>query len=229
MTIADPRLAKLAKMIALHDDKAATDGERAACRHIGEKIAADIGIKFSREAIERAGAFQHQKRRASSYGFDIDEWLREWMAKTPGQRQAEIREMEERLRQWEERDRKRAEERRVADEERARQKAEIEEAARRVLEEENARKEAEKRAEKAERERYRRVKAGTEPPHWDDIDNDHIEWLDRIDALDLSDDDRVMIGGIRSGVRKQCLGLYGDALARVNALIARAAAMGVRA
>lgn len=106
MTIADPRLARLAKMLALHDDAAATDGERAACRHLGEKIAADLGIEFSREAIEKAGGFEHEKRRASSYDFDVDDWLREWMAMTPEQRRASIRDTEETLRRWEERDKK---------------------------------------------------------------------------------------------------------------------------
>lgn len=219
MTIADPRLARLAKMLALHDDPAATDGERAACRHIGEKIAADLGIEFSREAIERAGGFAHQERRASSYDSEFDDWLREWMTMTPEQRRAKIRETEETLRRWEERDRKREEERRAAEKAR-------EEAVRRHLEEEKARKEEERKAEEAERERLARVKAGIEPPRWDDLDDDHLTWLDRIEALDLSDDDRVMILGLRAGVRNQCLGAYGDTLAKVNALMARSCAAG---
>jgi hypothetical protein len=224
--IADPRLARLAKILALHDDPAATDGERAACRHIGEKIAAGLGIEFSREAIERAGGFEPHKRRASSYDFDVDDWLREWMAMTPEQRRVKIRETEETLRRWEERDRKREEERQAAEEERARQKSERDDAMRRQRDEEKARKEAEKRAEEAERERLRRVKAGVESPQWDDLDDDHLEWLDRIEALDLSDDDGAMLCGIRAGVRNQCLGLYGDTLSRINALMARACVVG---
>ncbi|ATQ66891.1 MULTISPECIES: hypothetical protein [Methylosinus] len=228
MTIADPRLARLAKMLALHDDAAATDGERAACRHLGEKIAADLGIEFSREAIEKAGGFEHEKRRASSYDFDVDDWLREWMAMTPEQRRASIRDTEETLRRWEERDKKREEERRAAEEERARQKAERDEAMRRQREEEKARKEAENRAEEAERERYRRVKAGIEAPQWNDIEDDHLEWLDRIESLDLSDEDRNFIECVRAGVRDQRLGIYGAPLAKMNDLLKRAAAMEAR-
>jgi hypothetical protein len=229
MIAADPRLSKLAKMLALHDDPAATDGERAACRHIGEKIAADLGIEFSRSAIEQAGGFAHQERRASSYDSEFDDWLREWMTMTPEQRRAKIRETEETLRRREERDRKREAERRASDEEHARRKAELDEAMRRGREEEEARREAEKKAEEAERERLRRVKAGLEPPQWDDLDDDHLAWLDRIDSLDLSDDDRAMIGRIRAGVRNQCLGIYGDALVKVNAMMARSCSAGAAA
>jgi hypothetical protein len=236
MSAPDPRLARLAKMLALHDDPAATEGERAACRHLGGKLAADIGIEFSREAIERAGGFEHQKRGASSYDFDVDEWLRQWMAKTQEQREAHIRDIRETIRKWEEdlktwddEHRAREEKLRAAEEERAHQKAERDAAMRRYHEEETARKEAEKQAEKAERERLRRVRAGLAPPQWDDLDDDHLAWLDRIEALELQDDDRRFIEGVRAAVRDQRLGCYGEALARMNRILARAAAMGARA
>jgi ribosome-associated translation inhibitor RaiA len=53
--MSEPRLRnliKLKKLRALHDDHAATDGERVNCRRLGEKIASEVGIKFSRAAID---------------------------------------------------------------------------------------------------------------------------------------------------------------------------------
>jgi hypothetical protein len=47
-------LHKLMRIIALQDDPGASAGERANCRAIGEKIAAEFGVAFDRGAVERA-------------------------------------------------------------------------------------------------------------------------------------------------------------------------------
>lgn len=227
MIQADPRLPKLAKIIALHDDPAATEGERAACRHVGVKLAAELGIEFSADAIERASAGRSASNKA--FQFDVDAWVREWMAMTPAQHRAWMAEADriinELKRSNEERKKEEAERKAKREKEEAEREAELakfREAERLRREAETARRNAEREAELAERERVKRVRAGLEPPQWDDIDDDHLEWLSRIEKLELDEDEGALVSLVRRGVRNGCLGMYGNSMLRMNALLARA-------
>jgi hypothetical protein len=203
----DSRLAKFAKIIALHDDPAATEGQRAACRHVGGKLAAGLGIAFSKEAIQRASGVTTNTN--SEFNFDVDEFVREWMAKRKAaKRDTVVDEFEKMAAAWQENI--------IAEAARARET----EAAYR--EQTKGYRKAQRAAEIAEHERQKRVAAGVEAPRWDDVD-EHFSWLDRIEALDaLDDDDRALIHRVRDGVRDGCMGLYGAALARINELLRQA-------
>lgn len=216
MLAADPRLSKLAKLMALHDDAAATDGERNNCRFLGGKIAAQLGIEFSKTAIAAAGAIAEQS------DFDVDKWVREWTSMTPAQQESTLREIEEILRRSDERLAKREAEREARELEKAKEKAKIDAFEESQRKEKEERKKAEAEAEKEERERVKRVKAGAEPPQWDDLSDNHLAWLDRIGALDITDSERVLISRVRAGVRNDCLGLFGQSLDCMNGLLARA-------
>ncbi|MEK4035809.1 hypothetical protein WOA01_23780 [Methylocystis sp. IM2] len=193
------RLAKLEKILALHEDPAATEGQRQACRHVGGRLAADLGIEFSREAIERASYYHCASSSSCNVDFDIDASMREWMAMSQSQRQREMDEIEKTVAAW-----------RECEVDRARA-CEVESTRR---DEERARKKAQRAAERAERkaesERRKRVIGGEAPPQWDDIDADHLDWLSRIEALCLCDEDIELVRLIRSSVRNGCLGLFGD-------------------
>ncbi len=208
MTGADPRLSKLAKLIALFDDAAATEGERANCLRFGQKIAAELGMEFSRAAIE-AGTLVAKPH--TTFDSDADEWVRQWTAMTPAQREEELRDMEEMLRRSTEQSEKRQAEREAM----AREHDAL-------MERLRVEKEDQKQAKQAERARIKRVKAGQEPPQWDDLNRNHLAWLERIEALELTDDDRALVSRARAGVRDNRLGLFGEQLHYMNRLLARA-------
>lgn len=223
-------LAKLAKIVALHDDPAATEGQRQACRHVGGKLAAELGIAFSKEAVEQALRGSRTSGASEpAYSFNADawarEWARQWMAMAPAEHEAYMGEVDRILKDIERRNeewRKREAEREA---ERTAREAELEklrqyEKARR--EEEKALRREARQAEKAEAARKKQVRAQTETPQWDDLDDDHLNWLSRIEALSVDDADRALIGLIRTGVRAGCLGVYGAGLQRINDLLRRA-------
>lgn len=224
-------LAKLAKIIALHDDPAAMEGQRAACRHVGGKIAAELGIDFSRKAIDEAMRVSRTSDTSGpAYSFDVDEWAsdwaRQWTAMTPAERKAYMEEtdrilkdIERRNEEWRKREAQREAEREA---ERTAREAELEKLRqyeKACREEEKALRREARRAEKAEAARKKRVRTQTEAPQWPDLDDDHLEWLARIEALEISDRDRAMVENIRLGVRNGCLGLYGASLSAMNALL----------
>jgi hypothetical protein len=188
--VVDPRLGKLAKLIALHDDKAATEGERANCRLIGKRLSAEIGIEFSRDAIETARFSVSFGHTSSDYEYAVKEAREEI-------RRANEREAQEYLRKC--RENRSTGARKAAETRKART--------------------AERKTEHA---RQDRIKAGLEAPTWDDLRSDHLEWLDRIAALDLSNDDFGFVKRMRTDVRNGCLGAYGTTSMRINTLIARA-------
>lgn len=212
MTVVDPRLSKLLKIIALYDDPAVSEGERDNCRRFGQKIAAELGIEFSREAIGALGGLVKNK---SAFEFDAGAWAAQWAAQwatmSAAQREAELREIDEMLRRGD----KLSAEREAREAERAREEAARKEAAKYSRQEKLARR-------KSERQRIKRINAGLEPPRWDDLFNGHLAWLERIEALDIGDSEREFVSRIRAGLRDDRLGLFGDALLRVNSLIARA-------
>ena len=177
---------------------------------LGGKLAADLGIESSKTAIEAAGGFAKPK---AAFDFDVDEWVRQWTSMSRAQQETILRrmdEIEEILRRSNEELAKRQAEHEATQQARAKEKAEHEDFLRRRREEEQARKQAEKEVEKAERERIKRVGAGIDPPRWDDLSDDHLVWLDRIEALDIIDDDSALLSLVRTGVRNGCLGLFGQ-------------------
>jgi hypothetical protein len=203
----DSRLAKLAKIIALHDDPATTEGQRAACRHVGGKLAAGLGIEFSKEAIQRASGATIDTN--GEFKFDVDEFVRDWMAKRKAAtRDAVLDEFEKAVAAWQENI--------IAEAARAR------EAEAAYREQTKGYRRGQRAAEIAEHERQKRIAAGVEAPRWYDVD-EHFSWLDRIEVLDaLDDDDRALIHRVRNGVRDGCMGLYGAALARIDELLRQA-------